>query len=231
MTKSDGTVSFLMTPLNKCTLNLFSSSPKPLPLSISLPPSPTLLTDTQFSIYFHTHKFQIHDCWHKIGPKCCPEISSHFHSSFIHSISFSYFILISLQKYPFPSPSSSISADELEFHFNKKTEAIRGEFPLAPTTASTAYLHLFPSNLPSLLGELSVLLSKAKTSICALGTISSHLLKDLTPILFWVIKISLHTGSFPSTHRTCYNASHLKKQNNLTSRPSSTTTLFLCWLL
>lgn len=104
-----------------------------------------------------------------------------------------------LHKYPFPSPSSSFPTDEYEFQFNKKTEAIRGAFTLTPTTASTAYLHLFPCNVPSLLGELSVLLSKAKTSICSLGTIPSHPLKDLTPILFFpscIIKISFTLDLF-----------------------------------
>lgn len=47
--------------------------------------------------------------------------------------------------------------------------------------APTACLHLFSSHLSSLPGELPVLLSIAKTSICALGILSSSLLTDLTP--------------------------------------------------
>lgn len=151
--------------------------------------------------------------------------------SHIQSLTGLFHIFFSLHKSPFPPPSSSLSADEFKFYFNKKTEAIRGEFPLAPTIASTAYLHLFPCNLPSLLGELSVLLSKAKSSICALGTISFHLLKDLTPTLSFlscIIKICLYVGCFPSTHRTCCNVSHFETQKKLLKNHLSTTISFLC---
>lgn len=100
---------------------------------------------------------------------------------------------------------------------------MRGEFPRAPTTASTAYLYLFPCNLPSLLGEFSMFLSKAKTSICAQGTISSHPLKDVTParsFLSCIITFFLHTGSFSPTQRTRCNTSYFKRQKNLTPLPS-----------
>lgn len=200
-----------MISLNRCTVNFSFLSPT---TTFSLPPLSLLIpnsADIQFYLLAHsktefmtTDVTQVHSAAQRLH-----------HISIVHSLDQPFtelfHIFFSLHNPPVLPPSSSLWADECEFYFNKKTEAIRGEFPLSPTTASTAYLHLFPCNLLPLLGELSVLLSKAKTSICALGTISSYLFGELSPILSLlscVFKISLHIGSSPSTYRICCNIAH-----------------------
>lgn len=100
-----------------------------------------------------------------MGPKGCPEISSHFHSSF----KFSFFFPTYLQ-FLFPPPHSKlVNLNSISIRKQKQM----GECPKAPTMTSAACLYLSPNNLPFFRGEFSVLLSKAKTSI------SSHRLKGL----------------------------------------------------
>lgn len=176
----------------------------------------------------------IHDCCHNIGPKCCPEISLSHRTFVVHSFTQSltelFHIFFSFHKSPGFPPSLFPLSWWVWIYFNQKTEAIKGEFPKLPPLPM-AHLYLFPCNLPILLGEFSVLLSKAKTSICALGTISTHPLKDLTSNLSFlscIITFSLRAVSFPSTQRACCNTSHFQKQKNLTPRRPSTTTSFLC---
>lgn len=96
------------------------------------------------------------------------------------------------------------SVDSFASYFSEKIEAVKKEFPQAPTTTST-HLHAsvteYSVSSPVTMDEPSVLRAKASPSTCTVDPILPALFRKIIPVVlcFFIFSLSFSAGFFPPT--------------------------------
>ena len=138
-----------------------------------------------------------------VGPYCSPALQRHFWPLFFLHFWDNYFIPF-LFKPSKPPPSSLLLADDTASYFSEKIEAVKREFPQAPTTTST-HLHAsvteYSVSSPVTMDEPSVLRAKDSPSACMVDPILPALFQKIMPVVlcFFIFSFSFSAGFSPPT--------------------------------